>query len=391
MKADGIGFWTRIALLFLVRSGRSTASLSVMVILSVSALIFLSALSAGVGDAMLKNTVGLFSGHITGDGIDPSLKPRDLKVKGVSGVLKRVRVQGVLSNGRLDMPLMLCGMNPGEEAAMTALPAKLTHGRYPENGRAELLIGKPVAEKLGVRTGSLLYFTPESGSGVPPMTVSGIYRTRIDALDRDIAFCPLDAIAGENRAWTAAVFLSQGVDPAGVMAVYRQKWPGRFRFDSWETLMPDLSQLIDLENISMAIVIVLVFAVVAVGIACSFVIFIIRNLREYGIMKAMGVSSAEMSMLIVMKVAVMNALACGAGLFLGCLAVWIVEQTGGIDITAFTTHNRYFTVSGVIHPRLTVFSLLAPPATAFAFSLAAAVWPAALVARRKAADILRMM
>ncbi len=45
MKSVGIGFWAHIALLFLVRSGRSTAALSIMVVTAVSALIFLSALA----------------------------------------------------------------------------------------------------------------------------------------------------------------------------------------------------------------------------------------------------------------------------------------------------------------------------------------------------------
>jgi hypothetical protein len=40
---------------------------------------------------------------------------------------------------------------------------------------------------------------------------------------------------------------------------------------------------------------------------------------------------------------------------------------------------------------LTVFSLWTPPATSLLFSLTAAFWPAALVARQKAADILRMV
>jgi len=155
--------------------------------------------------------------------------------------------------------------------------------------------------------------------------------------------------------------------------------------------MPDLRQLIDLEYISMGIVIILVFGVVSVGIACSFVIFIIKNIREYGIMKAMGVTTGEMSVLIMMKVALMNVIACGLGLLIGSIAVWGIAELGGIDITAFTSHNRYFTVSGVIYPRLTVFSLLAPPGASFLFSLIAAVWPAALLAKRKAADIIRMV
>jgi len=40
--------------------------------------------------------------------------------------------------------------------------------------------------------------------------------------------------------------------------------------------MPDLKQLIDLNYISMSIVILLVFGVVSLGIACAFVIVILK-------------------------------------------------------------------------------------------------------------------
>jgi ABC-type lipoprotein release transport system permease subunit len=181
------------------------------------------------------------------------------------------------------------------------------------------------------------------------------------------------------------------VDADPVMQIFQRKFPEPVRFESWKTQMPDLKQLIDLEAVSMAIVILLVFGVVAIGIACSFVIFILRNIREYGILKAMGVTTAEMSTLIVAKVVLMNILACGMGLLIGLLAVMTVSHMGGIDISAFTSHNRYFAVSGIIMPRLTVFSLWTPPATSLLFSLVAAFWPAALVARQKVADILRMV
>jgi ABC-type lipoprotein release transport system permease subunit len=206
-----------------------------------------------------------------------------------------------------------------------------------------------------------------------------------------MAFIPSDLDPFKTAAWSAAVFLETGVDPDPVLRIYRQQFPETVRFESWEAQMPDLKQLIDLEAVSMAIVILLVFGVVAIGIACSFVIFIIRNMREYGILKAMGVTTAEMSMLIAAKVVLMNLLACGIGLLIGLLAVVTVSHTGGIDISAFTSHNRYFAISGIILPRLTVFSLWTPPATSLLFSLTAAFWPAALVARQKAADILRMV
>lgn len=391
MKPGAAGFWTRIAFLFLVRSGRATAALSVMVVTAVAALIFLSALAVGVEDAMLRNTVGLFSGHVTGYDLPESIQVKDLIIEGVEAVLKRVYLPGVLSGGGHFQPLVLCGIDPVQETVHTALKKKTYQGRYPLTGQAEILLSRDVAETLGVSTGDSLRFSSRIPGSSMEFSVSGIYQTGLDALDRGIAFSPLEMMPAKGVPWSAAVFLEAGVASGTIMDIYRQRHPESVRFESWETQMPDLRQLIDLEVISMVIVIFLVFGVVAIGIACSFVIFIIRNMREYGIMKAMGVTTTEMSVFIVAKVALMNLMACGAGLIIGIFAVLAVAHMGGIDITVFTSHNRYFTVSGVIYPRLTAFSLWAPPATSLLFSLLAAAWPAALVARTKAAAILRLV
>lgn len=391
MTSGGIGFWARIALRFLLRSGRSTAALSVMVVTAVAALIFLSALSVGVQDAMLRNTVGLFSGHITVYNLPEKMTPADLRTAGVKAVLKRRYRPGVLSGDGLALPLTLCGIDPAREAAATALEKKIRAGRYPRSGRAEILISRDLVRSFGVGIGGELNFKDQKGGLALPLTVAGIFQTGLETLDRGVAFCPLDRLPGGAAPWTAAVFLKPGAAPAAILQDYRQRLPATVRLESWEDQMPDLRQLIDLEAVSMAVVIVLVFGVVAIGIACSFVIFIIRNMREYGILKAMGVTRAEMARLIMAKVALMNLAACGAGLLAGVGAALAVAQTGGIDIGAFTSHNRYFAVSGVIYPRLTVFSLWAPPAVSLVFSLLAGIWPALLVARKRAADILRMI
>ncbi len=386
-----IRYWTRIAWLFLIRSGRSTAALSVMVITAVAVLIFLSALAVGVNDTMLQNTVGLFSGHMTGQKLAASVQPEELMVKGVKGVLKRVYLTGVLSNGDLNQALLLGAIDPQKETSFTVLPEKIVSGRYPNDGQPEILLSQSLADKLELQLGKTVQFKSPPQNRLLHLSVAGIYDTRMDPLEWGVAFCPLSEIPEKELPWSAAIFLQKGVAPQSIMDQYREKWPGKYRFESWETRMPDLRQLIDLEYISMGIVIILVFAVVAIGIACSFVIFIIKNMREYGIMKAMGVTRREMSLLIVLKVALMNVFACGVGLFIGIVATWAIAKSGGIDISAFTSHNRYFTVSGIIYPRLTTFSILAPPMTAFLFGLAAAIWPAVLLARKKTAAIIRMV
>jgi ABC-type lipoprotein release transport system permease subunit len=362
-----------------------------MLVAAVAALIFLSALAVGITDAMIRNSVSLYSGHITGFALPFSLKPDTLYIKGVADVLRRTPSHGLMMSRDRFETITLIGIEPAAELKRTAIRKKITAGRFPRNDEQSILLSQPLAESLKIRVGDTLTFKPGFSAAGIRLVVSGIYRTGIDQLDRGIAFCPSEALPATSPNWTAAVFLDDGVDPATVIATYRRKLSQNYQFKSWEELMPDLGQLIDLEYLSMGIVTALVFGVVSLGIACAFVIFILKNLREYGIMKAMGVTNREMTLLIIIEVVVMNLAASCIGILAGVLAVFITNDAGGLDLTAFTSHNRYFAVSGVIFPRLTFFSLYSPPMVSFLFCLFAAIWPAVLIARKKAADILRIV
>jgi len=388
MKFGAIGFWIRIAGLFLLRSRRTTAVLSLMVLLSVATLIFLSSMAVGVNDAMVRNSVSLYSGHVSGFDLAMALEPDSLMSEGVVAVVKRVESQGLLRKNDRFERITLVISDPAEETGNTALWRKIVSGRYPQAGKAEILVSQYLAERLQLSPGDRAGFRPDMDSPPTTLVVTGVYRTGVEKLDRSLAFCPPGIIANTFTGWSAAIFLHDGVEPEELVLRYRGEFGEPLNFKTWRELMPDLRQLIDLNYVSMSIVIFIVFALVALGVSSAFVIFILKNLREYGIVKAMGVTPLEISFLIAAEVGMMIFAASCVGVALGAAVTYLVSITG-IDLTTFTSHNRYFAVSGVVTPRLTLFSLWAPPIIAVCFGLAASIWPAVLVVRSRTADILR--
>ena len=382
--------WIRSAFFFLVRSGRSTFALGLMVVASVSSLIFLSSLAVGINDAMIRNSVGLFSGHISATGLPDSLGPEVLMVKGTKQVLKRIPVPGILSLENRTEAIEMIGIDPLAEGKTTALAKKIIRGRDIHKGSAEILLSRTLAEKLGTDIGDTLHFNSENMERPVDLKVSGIYKTGIPSLDLVAVFCPAAVLPVKSSSWNAAVFLHEGVEPEMIVSSYKVLLGQDYAFRTWKEFMPDLVQLINLNYISMSIVIILVFGVVSLGIGCAFVVFIFKSLREYGIMKAMGVSAGEVAFLIITEVVLINIAACLAGGLLGVTAVLFFSHSG-IDLSSWTSHNQYFVVSGKIFPRMTSYSLMTPPAASLGFGLIAALWPALLVARKKAVDVLKVI
>lgn len=361
-----------------------------MVVAAVASLIFLSSMAVGINDAMIRNSVGLFSGHISATGLPNSLGPEELKVKGTKQVLKRIPVPGMLSLENRTEAIEMIGLDPISEEKTTAMARKIIEGRNIRLGSAEILLSKTLAEKLGAHIGDTLHFNVDNMENPVDLKVSGIYKTGIPSLDLVAVFCPAAVLPVKSSSWKAAVFLQEGVEPETIVSIYQARLGQDYAFRTWKEFMPDLEQLINLNYISMSIVIILVFGVVSLGIGCAFVVFIFKSLREYGIMKAMGVSAGEVAFLIITEVVLINIAACVAGGLLGVTAVLFFSHSG-IDLSAWTSHNQYFVVSGLIFPRMTAYALITPPAASLGFGLLSALWPALLVARKKAVEVLKVI
>lgn len=361
--------------------------LAAMVFTAVAALVFLSALAVGTNDAMIRNSVGLFSGHIAGDNIPAEYALHLANMKGVKHVLSRRQRPAWLYKGDNKNFIVLMGIRPDLEKKAAALWKKTVDGRFPEPGEASVYLSEFESRRLNVKVGETVHIRFDDGTPEIELKVCGTYRTGISFLDQGIAFCPVGVFPSPGSSMSVAVFLEEGIDAEKLLQKNAHR-VGGMDLKTWSQFMPDLKQLIDLNHVSMGIVMILVFCIVSMGISCAFIIFIIKNLREHGIMKAMGIAPYESAILILTQVMLLTVFASSAGTMAGALAVLGFGHMG-IDLTSFTSYNPYFVVSGIIYPRLTVYSLALPSFLAILFGCLGALWPMVYVIRSRAADVLR--
>ncbi len=380
-------FILKLSCLHLIRSWRATAVLSLMVSSAVAALVFLASLAIGTNDAMIRNSIGLFSGHIFGSNIPARSDTGLLAVQGVEHVLVRRQQRFLLWTKDVFEPVLLMAVNPEQEQQSTALWKKTLAGRYLHPGEDAMYLNQETAARLNLAVGKEVHLGTAPGVALKTMKVVGIYRTGISQLDQGLAFCPDEAFPFPEGLVTTASFLKEGSSTDEIGQHYRRLIPSGI-FRAWPEFMPDLKQLIDLNFVCMAIVMTLVFFLVSVGISCTFLIFTLKNLREHGIMKTMGVMPADSTLFILCQVGILTVCAAIVGVVAGASAVLIFARVG-IDLTSLTSHNQYFVVSGIIYPRLTMISLLPPPIFAIVFGFAAAFWPSLYIVRKSPADILR--
>ncbi len=153
-------------------------------------------------------------------------------------------------------------------------------------------------------------------------------------------------------------------------------------------MLPDLVQLVRLNETSVRIMMALVFILVGFGIANTFILTIVERFRELGILKAMGMTPRELMLLIFLESFIVCLIATAVGLLVGCGLTGAAARHG-IDINAFTSHNQYFVVTSLIRPRLTLGGVCWMVLLSTVVSLVSASLPTRIAARKVTAETLR--
>jgi len=166
--------------------------------------------------------------------------------------------------------------------------------------------------------------------------------------------------------------------------------PTAMKAEAWDELRPDIKSILQLNEVSTAIMIFIIFIVAALGVVNTMLMAVFERTRELGMLKAIGLSGGRVLMLILIEtlLLVLAASVVGIGIGLALDAYMIVY---GVDLS-FVTEG--ISIGGVgmnpvIHGAITVEGIVVPAVTLSLFCLLGAFYPAARAARMKPAQGMR--
>jgi ABC-type lipoprotein release transport system permease subunit len=394
MTWQSIKIWVFMAFRFIRRHKRKTMATGSFIILGTTVLVFLHGLTVGINDSMVLNSTRLHYGDafLTFPSAydQPEVYAKKIADQPhVQKVLFRYRFSSLVSSGAHQTPVVFYAVRPGIESQTTAIAKKIFSGAYPSADKKEVLLGIKTAQHLQVKVGETVSILESAGVRLGDFKVSGIYQTEIPHFDNTIAYMPIHVLPPSiQKQAETAVFMDQTGDTEQTIQHLTRVLPADLALQSWEVLMPDLLQLIEMNEIAMQIIMLFVFVLVGFGISNSFVLTIVERFREFGILKAMGVTPRELIGLIFLESFMVCFIATLLGLVVGWLAIQVFAVIG-IDFSGLTSHNRYFIVSGMVQPRATMASLYWPGILSIVVSVISSYLPTRIAARKAAGETLR--
>jgi ABC-type lipoprotein release transport system permease subunit len=302
----------------------------------------------------------------------------------------RLFASGIVTVGDETAGVRIIGIDP-PSPANAPYQDGLVSGQFLTAGDREgILIGLPLADKLGLKPGdqvNLLANTSNGDVDQQPFTVRGIYTTQITGYDESTVFMPLAKAQAltrtENHASTIFILLKNRDATNTVAAALHGS---DFQIITWEQANELIIQTEQFAGAYMVVLYLIVLGITATVIVNTLVMAVFERTREIGIFAAIGMKGGR---IMAMFFAESGFLAVGGilmGLVLGGVLVYYATvygfYIGNMGITGILIHDT-------IHAYLTVSDTITLSITAFVVSLLAALYPALLAARLEPVEALR--
>lgn len=325
---------------------------------------------------------------------DPQQVVTLLKERPEAAASLRLRAPGLVTAPAGSAAVVLTGVDPAAEAKVTLVAGRIEAGGYLEP-RGGVLLGAVLAESLGVKVGDEVTVLVQTLFGKPGsrrLRVCGIYRTALASFDRSHLFLDLPTAQTLFDAGDVATSVAVHVAPedeAELVAWLRANLPAeRYRVAAWQELAPDVTQLIELNDATMRLLVLIVFAIVALGIVNTMGMSVMERTTEFGVLAAVGTRPVQVILLVVCEALALGAAAAVVGSLVGTAACGYLASHG-LDLTRMTSANQHFATSHVLRAHLEFADVLVANLVGLATALLAGLVPAWRASRLTPAVALR--
>jgi len=263
-----------------------------------------------------------------------------------------------------------------------------------------VVIGVDLARILKARLGDTLYLISQTVDGMSAdlrVKVVGIYRTGTSQYDRGRIYLnirDLQRYLHLGRRVHEVTLLARSAQTAPVLAKQLQSSLSHARpvllVRSWDEIRPDIKNMLQLNRVSMLLMVAIIFLVAALGVINTMLMAVFERTRELGMLKAIGMSGWRVLWLVLVETTMLVLVGSVLGVGLG-LGLDLYMMIHGINLGAMTEGISFggMGLSPTIHAVITVEGLLMPVVVLSSMCFIGALYPGIRAARMRPAQGMR--
>jgi ABC-type lipoprotein release transport system permease subunit len=403
-------FYLKLAWRNIFRNRRRTFLTGLIIGLGLTSMIFVDASMVGMKENMISAATSSFLGdaEIHRSGFQES-QDATMTIGQLNRVVSMLRddphvasfTERTICNATVSSPadlasVVLYGIVPDSEQALSKVDESMIEGSYLEtDGQGRALLGAELAESLDVSVGDRVVLTvSKAGTGELAQNlfrVGGIFRMHIQEMDTSVVLVPLEQAQqmlgiGRGVHEIAVRFRRLEYATAGQKEFSQRYSSFGNAAETWPQLLPQIKYMLDMTNISIAITVIIVFAMIIFGIINTLFMALYERIFEFGVLRAVGTRAGKLRTLIVFEAGSLAIYSIALGMILGAVATLIGSLVGldltGVELAGATFTGRIYTVFAL--RQFTLYPLLV-----FAFTLLVSLYPAGHAARMSVARALQ--
>ena len=281
------------------------------IMIGVAALIIVMSVMNGFRHELLNRILGL-QGHVLVQGIGGGLPNYDdvaARVRAVPGVVRAAPIvegQALASGGGSSPGVLVRGIRGSDLKGLTAVYNSLSDGALKDFNDDSVIIGAPLAARLGLQPGGQITLIAPRGNvtpfGVTPRiktyTVAGTFRIGHSEYDSAYIFMPLDeAQAYFNMGNTVTgleVMITDADAVNSMLAPIRDAAGPYARVLSWQAISSSLFEALEVERVIMFMILSLIIAVAALNIISGMIMLVKDKSADIAILRTMGATRGAM-------------------------------------------------------------------------------------------------
>ena len=390
------GVLFRLAWRNLWRNHRRTVIMLGAIGVGVWAMIFMTALTRGMVDQMITDSIGVLPGHVQmhhpNYQDDPSIANRisiseaDLKEKfdaaGFTAWASRVRVPAIITSERESRGVTLLGVDPSAEREISFFDYEEVEGRFLEDAADNgIVIGAELAETLETEIGKrivLMSQDPDNDIADRGFRIVGIYSASTKAVEEAYAFVgktTAQKMLRIGNATTEVVFL--GDDYRNVAPIYdavTNAVDDSVSVKPWYEIDTYLGTMMNVMDGFVLIWVVVIFMALSFGLVNTLVMAVFERVREIGLMLALGMKPGSILGQIIIESMLLMTLGLVVGNFLAWATVTPLES--GIDVSIVSEGMEMWGAASVLYPKLYASDMILASVVVLLLGLLASLSPA---------------
>jgi len=398
-----------LALKNLRRNLRRTLISSVAVVAGVTLMIIGNGLIGGLNEGIIRAQIDSQSGHVSL--LPPSIEPDAVThpVSDLEAVPDEIQqaVGAYTSTTRVLFDLRIIfgrdaargtgvGYEPASDAAVFLRGSQDLEGVWPEErGGQGLVLGKSLAGLLGVSVGDVVSVQTRTADGAQnalDLTIVGVVHAHNPAVDNQSVFMVMDEairLVDARGPSQIALRLSRRGDSDAVAdklkAVATQSG---WSVESYSVAADDLLQINRVREKALRLMIFVILAIAATGIANTIIMSVYERIREVGTMAAMGMQPRRIRLLFLVEGAIMGLLASIVGALLGA-GINHHFSVHGFDVGNLPDATSRVPFSTTIYTSYSLSMVFLAVAFGVTVAVLASVWPARFASRLDPATAVR--